>query len=346
MVPDRQQLAEVEAGARAGQQIAAGVHLARDLVNRPANLATPFALARQAQALADEFGLVCEIQDETAMAQLGMNALLGVARGSAEPAQFITLEYNPGRDGLGTLALVGKGITFDSGGISLKTAEGMQVCKGDMAGAAAVLGSMRVAAALEIPLHLVGLVPATENLPGGRAYRPGDVLRAMNGKTIEVISTDAEGRLILADALAYAVRFRPQAIIDLATLTNAVAVALGHQALGLFSNDDDLAARLEAAGLATYERVWRLPLFEEYGRQIKSEVADLKNSGGRPGGAITAAMFLQEFVSSVPWAHLDIAGRAFAWTNEDKPYTPHMPSWATGVGVRLLVQLMRDWVNR
>ncbi|MFZ5916145.1 MAG: leucyl aminopeptidase [Chloroflexota bacterium] len=334
--PDKQ--AEVEAGVALGRTVAAGVSLARDLVNRPANYATPTVLAQQAQSLAQEVGLTCHILDEDAMADLGMGSLLGVAQGSDEPAKFIVLEHNTGRDDLDTLVLVGKGVTFDSGGISIKGREGMEDMKGDMAGGAAVLGAMQAVATLGLPLHVVGMVPATENLPSGKAYKPGDVVRAMNGTTIEVISTDAEGRMLLADALCYAARYRPRAVVDIATLTGAIMVALGAHAAGLFDNNDDLAARLEAAGRITHERLWRMPLFEEYGEQLKSLVADFKHTGGRAAGAITAACFLSKFAADFPWAHLDIAGRA--WTDDDKPYTPR---WATGYGVRLLIQFLRDW---
>jgi leucyl aminopeptidase len=344
VVPNANQKIEIEKAAGIGHEIAKSVNIARALVNLPANYVTPTVLGNRASEVATQFGMRCQLLEEAEMAELGMNSLLGVAQGSAEPAKLIVLEYNGDCDDLDTLVLVGKGITFDSGGISLKQAENMHVCKGDMAGAAAVLGAMRAAAALHVPLHIVGLIPATENMPGGRAYKPGDVVVAMNGKSIEVISTDAEGRMILADALVYAGRYRPQAIIDLATLTGSVMIALGQQAIGLFSNDDDLAARIESAGMTSYERVWRLPLFEEYGRQLKSQVADFKNAGGQAGGAITAAMFLQEFVDGVPWAHLDIAGRGFAWSEEDKPFTPYLQGWATGIGVRLLTQFLRDWV--
>ncbi len=340
VVFDASKRPEVEAAVEVGRKIVAGVHLTRDLVNRPANYATPTILAQHAQGLANEFGLACQVLDEAEMAELGMGSLLAVAQGSDEPARFIILEHNAGRGDLDTVVLVGKGITFDSGGISIKNREGMEDMKGDMAGAAAVLGAMRVASALDLPLHVVGLMPATENLPSGKAYKPGDVVRAMNGKTIEIISTDAEGRMILADALVYAARYQPQAVVDLATLTGAVVVALGYHTIGLFSNDDNLAARLEAAGQTSFERVWRLPLFEEYGEQLKSQVADFKHTGGRSAGAITAAFFLSKFVGDFPWAHLDIAGRAS--TDESKPYTP---KWATGVGVRLLTQFLRDWID-
>jgi leucyl aminopeptidase len=340
VVFDETKRPEVEAAVKVGRKIVAGVHLTRDLVNRPANYATPTNLAQHAQEMAHQFGMTCQVLDEAEMEKLGMGSLLGVARGTDEPAKFIILEHHAGRDDLDTIVLVGKGITFDSGGISIKNRDGMEAMKGDMAGGAAVLGAMRAVAALDLPLHVVGLVPATENLPSGKAYKPGDVVRAMSGMTIEVISTDAEGRMILADALAYAGRYRPKAVVDVATLTGAIVVALGHQATGLFSNNDDLAARLESAGQTTYERVWRFPLFKEYGEQLKSHVADVKHVGGRPAGSITAAFFLSKFVGDFPWAHLDIAGKA--WTDEDKPYTP---KWATGVGVRLLTQFLRDWVD-
>jgi leucyl aminopeptidase len=339
VVFDESQRPEVETAVKVGRDIVAGVGLARGLVNLPANYATPTVLAQRAQEMADRFGMRCQVLDEAEMAELGMGALLGVAQGTDEPAKFIVLEHE-GRDDQDAVVLVGKGITFDSGGISIKNREGMQNMKADMAGGAAVLGAMRAVAALDLPLHVVGLVPATENLPSGRAYKPGDVVRAMNGKTIEVISTDAEGRMILADALTYAGRYRPQAIVDLATLTGAMVIALGNHATGLFSNDDDLAARLEAAGRTTFERLWRMPLFEEYGQQLKSDVADFKHTGGRPAGSVTAAFFLSRFVGDFSWAHLDIAGKA--WTEEDKPY---IPKWATGYGVRLLTQFLRDWVD-
>jgi len=330
---------QVETAVETGRKIVAGVHLARDLVNRPANYATPAILAEHARQVASEFNLACQVLDEDQMAELGMGALLGVAQGSDEPAKFIILEHNAKRNDLDTIVLVGKGSTLDAGGISLKNREGMEDMKGDMGGAAAVLGALRTVAALELPLHVVGLMPATENLPSGKAYKPGDVVRAMNGKTIEVVNTDAEGRMILADALVYAARYRPQAVIDLATLTGAIVIALGHHAIGLFSNDDPLTDRLLAAGQTSYERLWRMPLFQEYGEQLKSDVADLKHVGGRPAGAITAAFFLSKFVGEFPWAHLDIAGANTS--DEDKPYKP---KWATGVGVRLLTQFLRDWI--
>lgn len=250
----------------------------------------------------------------------------------------MVLEHNQGAADTAPIVLVGKGLTFDSGGISLKRRENMDKMKGDMAGAAAVLGTMRAAATLGIPQRVIGLVPATENLPSGSALKPGDVVKTIIGKTIEVSNTDAEGRLILADALGYAQRFKPVAIVDLATLTGACVVALGTVAAGLFSNNDELASKVEKASQAAHEKVWRMPLWKEYDEQIKSDVADMKNVGGRPAGAITAAMLLSKFVGDIPWAHLDIAGMAAA--DKDSPY---QPKGASGYGVRLLVQLLRSW---
>ncbi len=337
---DDAQAASVESAVRAARKITAAVYLTRDLVNLPGNYATPTYLAECAQGIASEMGLMCQVLDQPEIAKLGMGAFLGVAQGSDQPPKFIILEYNAGRGDLDTLVLIGKAITFDSGGISIKAREDMDRMKSDMAGGAAVLGTMHAAAALELPLHLIALIPATENLPSGKAYKPGDVVRAMNGKTIEVISTDAEGRMVLADALCYAARYHPKAVVDIATLTGARSVALGDHAIGLLANDDQLARRFESAGQATFERVWRLPLFEEYGDRLKSFVADIKHSGGQPGGVITAAYFLSQFVGDMAWAHLDIAG--LVSTTTDKPYTP---PWATGLGTRLLIQFLRDWAT-
>jgi leucyl aminopeptidase len=260
-----------------------------------------------------------------------------VARGSSEPAKFIILEYGGRRKSDPTIALVGKGITFDSGGISIKPSEKMDEMKSDMAGGAAVMGAIMAAADLKLPVNVVGLIPATENLPGGRAYKPGDILKSLSGQTIEVITTDAEGRLILADALTYASRYRPAAVIDLATLTGACIVALGDQVIGMLGNDDGLKSQIRRAADRTGERVWELPLWEDYHELIKSDVADFKNSGGRAGGTITAAAFLSKFVGNVPWVHLDIAGPS--WLTKDKPY---IPKGASGVGVRLMVQVLMD----
>ncbi len=336
---DESKLPEVQEGARVGQIVAEAVCLARDLSNRPANLATPTHLAETAQRLAQDLGLRCQVLERADMEALGMGALVGVARGAEEPPKFIILEYGADRPNLPTIVLAGKGITFDAGGISLKPADKMEEMKHDMSGAAAVLATLQAVARLALPLHVVGLVPATENLPSGRAFKPGDVLKALSGTTIEVISTDAEGRLVLADALAYARRFNPAAVIDVATLTGACVVALGHVASGLMGTSETLMARIKAAAQHTGEKVWELPLWEEYAELIKSDVADVKNVGGRPGGAIIGGMFLKRFAEGYPWAHLDIAGTAY--TDKVGPYTA---KGATGVGVRLLVRLLQDWV--
>jgi len=334
---DARKLPAVEAGARAAQVITEAVYLTRDLQNWPANHATPTFLAETAQRIARETGMSCQVLDREEMRELGMGALLGVAQGSQEPPKFIILEHKPDAAHLPTVVLVGKGITFDSGGLNIKPSEHMEEMKFDMSGGAAVIGAMQAVARLNLPLHVVGLVPATENLPSGTAQKPGDVVRAMNGKTIEIVNTDAEGRLILADALSYAQRYKPAGVIDLATLTGACVVALGHHRTGLMGNDDALKGKIKVAGDATGELVWELPLDKPYREQIDSDVADMKNTGGRPGGAITAAALLQEF-TDYPWAHLDIAGTA--WSDKDRPY---IPKGGTGVGVRLLVELLRKW---
>lgn len=343
--PDR--MAAIEVGAGLGQIVTGAVSLARDLVNRPANYATPSDLGELALEIASEFEhMRCQVLDEEDAAELQMGSFLGVAQGSDEEAAFIVMEHNPGRKDLDTIVLVGKGITFDTGGISLKPVEKMDRMRGDMAGGAAVLATMYAVGELDLPLHVVGLIPATENMPSARAYKPGDVLTAMNGKTIEVISTDAEGRLVLADALTYAARFEPKAVIDLATLTGACVVALGKGvAAGMFSSDDDLVVRLKAASQASGERLWHMPLYDDYLHKIKSLTADLANSGGRYGGVGTSAIFLKQFAEGYPWAHLDIAGMSF----EEEPGPPGCPPYlqkgGTGFGVRLLVQLLLDWTH-
>jgi len=339
VVSNEDLIAPVREGAWAGEQIAAAVKWARDLVNQPANYATPSVLADEARRMAKSHGLKFQALGPADMRSLGMGALLGVAQGSDQEPRFIILEHNPRGEDTPPIVLIGKGLTFDSGGISIKPSDGMEKMKDDMGGGAAVFGAMQVIAALKVPRRVIGLVPATENLPSGSAYKPGDVLKALTGKTIEVISTDAEGRLILSDALGYAQRYQPLAAIDLATLTGACVVALGIQAAGLFCNDDSLAARIEAASKVTDEKVWRMPLWEEYTKLIKSDVADMKNTGGRWGGAITAALFLSKFAEKMPWAHLDIAGPALI----DEEEVPYQPRGATGYGVRLLVQMVRDW---
>ncbi|MEE2659129.1 MAG: leucyl aminopeptidase [Candidatus Latescibacterota bacterium] len=342
---DKRRLPTLRRGVKAGLQIAAGVELARDLINHPGNAATPTYLASQAHSIARRFGMRCQVIDESGMKRIGMGALLGVTQGSAEPAKFIVLEHNRpasrSKRPQKPLVFVGKGVTFDSGGISIKSGTGMAEMKDDMSGAAAVLGAMQAVATLKLSQYVVGIVPATENLLDGKSYKPGDVLTTMVGKTIEIDNTDAEGRLILADALSYAQRFEPAGIVDLATLTGACVTALGHHGSGLMSNDDRLAGKVEAAASTTGEKVWRLPMWPEYTEQIKSTVADIKNTGGRPGGALTAAALLAEFVGDYPWVHLDIAGTAFS--NSARPY---IPRGGVGVGVRTLVQLARTWTRR
>jgi leucyl aminopeptidase len=266
-----------------------------------------------------------------------MGAFVAVAKGSQEPGKFITLEYNRGK-GFETIALVGKGITFDSGGISIKPSDRMERMKDDMSGAAAVMAAMEASARLRLPLHLVGILPTTENLPDGKAYKPGDILKTLSGQTVEVISTDAEGRLILSDALTYSLRYQPKAIIDLATLTGACVIALGDYVTGLFGNDEPLVKRIEEASEKTGEKVWRLPLWDEYFDYLKSDTADFRNVGTRAAGAIIGGIFLSKFVGKTPWVHLDIAGPA----NIDKD-RPYVPKGGTGVGVRLLIQLLRGW---
>jgi len=343
---DADQLAAVESGAGVGLIVAEAACLARDLINRPANYATPSDLANLAMEIAGAFkSMRCQVLSEEDAAELQMGSFLGVAQGSDEPAAFIVMEHNPAREDVDTVVLVGKGITFDSGGISLKPSDSMDRMRGDMAGAAAVLATMQAVGQLDLPLHVVGLVPATENLPGGRAYKPGDVLTAMNGKTIEIISTDAEGRLVLADALAYATRFEPQAVVDLATLTGACVVALGKGvAAGLFGTDGQLLTRLQSASQTCGERLWAMPLYEDYLDRIESLTADLANAGGRDSGVGSSAIFLREFAGGYPWAHLDIAGMTF----EERPDTPKRPPYlqkgGTAFGVRLLAQFLRDWV--
>jgi leucyl aminopeptidase len=327
-------------GVAAGQAVAAGVTLTRDLVNLPPNICTPVHMAEVAEQIAERVGLRIKVFEPEQMEALGMGALLAVARGSDTPPRFIILEHNADRTReLDTLVLVGKGVTFDTGGYSLKTREGMATMKGDMAGAAAVIGTLRVIGALDVPLHVVGLIPAADNMISGHAYRPQEVVIASNGVTIEIISTDAEGRMLLADALVYAERFRPTAVVDIATLTGTCAAALGGVAAGLFSTDDALRDVLLSAGTATSEKLWPLPLFPEYEKAIESETADIKNSGGQRGGIGASAIFLQHFVTCPAWAHIDMAGLAFE--AKDNPYVPG--KGATGFGVRLLTEFVRQW---
>jgi leucyl aminopeptidase len=325
-------------GIRTGKILSESVCLARDLVNGPSNRITPTVLAETAEKISKEHGMELQVLELSQVEAMGMGAFVAVAKGSQEPGKFIILEYNKGK-GFDTVALVGKGITFDSGGISLKPAEGMERMKDDMSGAAAVLGTMQAAARLQLPLHLVGIIPATENLPSGKAYKPGDVLKTLSGQTVEVISTDAEGRLILCDALAYSLRYQPKAILDLATLTGACVIALGDYVAGIMGNDDALMKRVEEASARTGEKVWRLPLWDEYLDYLKSDAADFRNVGTRAAGAIIGGIFLSKFVEKIPWVHLDIAGPASI--EKERPY---IPKGGTGVGVRLLIQLLRDWI--
>ncbi len=291
--------------------IAAGVELAKDLGNLPGNICTPTYLAEQALNLGKEFPLKCEILERKDMEKLGMGSLLAVAQGSRQPPKLIVLKHSGGKKTDAPVVLVGKGITFDSGGISLKPGAEMDEMKYDMCGAASVLGVMRAAAELKLPLNLVGVIPSCENLPDGLAVKPGDIVTSMSGQTIEVLNTDAEGRLILCDALTYVERFDPALVIDISTLTGACVIALGHHASGLFTSDDALAAELEQAGQAAQDRAWRLPLWDDYQKQLDSNFADMANIGGRAGGSITAACFLSRFTKKYKWAHLDIAGTAW-----------------------------------
>ncbi len=318
------------------QKIAAAVRTVRDLGNGPGNLVTPTEIGNRAQAMAKELGLKCEVFDKKQIEKLKMGGLLAVNQGSDKEPRFIVLEHKP-KKAKKTIVFVGKGITFDSGGISIKPSSQMEEMKFDMCGAAAVVGIMQAVAALDIPHHVVGLIPSTENLPSGSAYKPGDIVTTMSGKTVEIVNTDAEGRMILCDALHYADRYEPDHLIDFATLTGACVIALGAEASGLFSNDDELARKLIDAGEKVGERLWRLPEWDDYRELISSEWADIKNSGGRAAGSITAAMFLKEFVKCDSWAHVDIAGTAWAENKNSRDR-----KGATGVGVRATIEFLQS----
>ena len=331
--------AAVEAGALHGAIVGSAQNFARTLVTEPANRLTPAKMADAARQMAAERGLTCEVLEREDMEKLGMGALLGVAIGSAEPPKLIVLRYIPSDTRLGVhLGLVGKGVTFDTGGISIKPADGMEKMKYDMAGGAAMIGAMQAIAQLKPAIPVTAFIPCVENMPGSRAQRPGDIVSAMSGKTIEVLNTDAEGRLILADAICYARKQGCTHLVDAATLTGAIVVALGHLNVGLFSSDDALRDRVLSASKSEGERMWTMPLEDDYKDYLKSAFADLGNIGGRWGGAVTAAMFLKEFAENTPWVHLDIAGTA--WLDEGKPFLSKGP---TGVPVRTLVRLAMDW---
>jgi leucyl aminopeptidase len=322
---------------RSREGIADGVTLARDLINEPANVLYPEEFARRAGRLR-KLGVVVDVLDVRAMKRLGMGALLGVGQGSVRESRVVIMRWNGGKRGAPPVAFIGKGVCFDTGGVSIKPAGGMEDMKGDMAGAACVVGLMHALGAREAKVNAVGAIGLVENMPDGNSYRPGDILKTMSGQTIEIINTDAEGRLVLADVLHYVnSKYKPKFMIDLATLTGAIMVALGQEHAGLFTNNDELSSRLIAAGEATGERVWRMPLAPEYDKLIDSKFADMKNTGGRHGGAITAAQLLARFVGKTPWAHLDIAGTALG-----SPQTEINKSWSSGWGVRLLDHLVAE----
>src|SRR5258707_2142598 len=330
---DSKELKRVESESRA---LRAGIRTVRDLGNGPANLITPTRLAERAEEVARSVGVKATVYGKKEIERMKMGGLLAVNRGSAEEPRFIVLEYSP-RKAKKHVALVGKGVTFDSGGISIKPAEKMEEMKFDMCGAAAVIGTIQAAAILGLPVRITGVIPSTDNLPSGSAYKPGDIITMMSGKTVEIVNTDAEGRMILADALHYASELKPDHLIDYATLTGACVVALASEAAGLFSNDDELARKLIACGERVGERLWRLPEWDEYKELIRSEWADMKNSGGRWGGASTAAVFLKEFVNCPSWAHLDIAGTAYA-----EHETAREARGANGAGVRVTIAFLES----
>ena len=308
---DKADVKQAESGLKQGLAIAAGVALAKDLGNLPPNICTPTYLGEQAKKLAKAYGFKVEVLEEAEIRKLGMGSFLGVAQGSVEPPRLIVLQHNKGKKGQKPVALVGKGITFDTGGISLKPGADMDEMKYDMCGAASVLGTFKAIGELDLAINAVGIIPTCENMPSGNAIKPGDILTSMSGQTIEVLNTDAEGRLILCDALTYAERFEPSAVVDIATLTGACVIALGHHPSGLFSNQDALAHELLAAGESAHDRAWHMPLWDEFQSQLDSNFADMANIGGRAGGSITAACFLSRYTKKYHWAHLDIAGTAW-----------------------------------
>jgi len=332
---DQSKIANLEKGCHKGRILSEATNLARDMVNEPPNYMTPTHMVDVAAKLAETYGLELTVLEREQMQELRMGALLGVAQGSQQPPKFIVLHYRGNDSNVTDVALLGKGITFDSGGISIKPSEGMGDMKGDMAGGAAVMAAISAIAQLKPKVNVMALIPATENLPGGSALKPSDILMAMSGKSIEIISTDAEGRLILADTLGYANKHGAKLTVDVATLTGACIVALGDVCTGAFGNNQELVDKVITAGTEAGERIWQMPMFEEYKEQIKSEVADIKNTGGRNGGAITAALFLAEFAGDTPWVHLDIAGTSMREKGQN-----YLGKGATGVAVRTLVNLV------
>lgn len=333
-------IGRIEKGALKGFRLCESVFFARDLISSPANVATPSYLAKKAGDTAKKLGIKTTIIEKEEMEKLGMGALLGVSRGSSEAPKLIVLEYGGGKNKEQPYVIAGKAVTFDSGGISIKPSAGMEEMKTDMSGGAAAMGAIMAAASLKLPVNVIAIVPATENLPGGRALKPSDILTSMSGQTIEVQNTDAEGRLILADALTYAGRFNPRVVIDIATLTGACVIALGNHASGLLGNNEGLKKELVKAGEETGERLWELPLWEPYKKQISSDVADMKNVGGKEAGVITAAAFLDKFAAKYHWAHIDIAGTA--WEKNGKPF---IPKGAAGIGVRLIIRYLENTLS-
>ncbi len=332
-LPRKCSAATAEEALAQGEAIGHGQALTKTLGNLPPNVCTPTYLAEQALEIGRRNGIAVTVLERSDMQKLGMGSLLSVSAGTRQPPKFIAMEYRAGKKADAPVVLVGKGVTFDSGGISLKPGEGMDEMKYDMCGAASVLGTLQAIAAMKLPVNVVGLIPTVENMPGGAATRPGDVVKSMSGQTIEILNTDAEGRLILCDALTYAERFQPACVVDIATLTGACIIALGHVTSGLMSNDDTLADELLAAGQTSYDRAWRLPIWEDYQEQLKSNFADMGNIGGRPAGSITAACFLARFAKKYKWAHLDIAGTAWK-SGKDKG--------ATGRPVGLLTHFLLE----
>lgn len=341
---DESKLAQLEVGVQVGQAIADGVYLARTLINQPSNIATPTAIAKAAERMCAEVGLTCQILDEEQMLEENMALLLAVTQGAEQPARFIIMEHKPAAAAdKKPIVLVGKGVAFDTGGYSLKPGNNMVGMNGDMGGAAAVIGAMRAIGQMKLPQHVIGLAPTVENVVSATAYKPNDVFVAKNGVSVEIISTDAEGRLILADALCYAGTLNPAAVIDVATLTGAKIVALGERTNALFVNNDGLNEALLAAGQKCGEPLWRMPLDAAYNKQLKSDVADIKNTGGRSAGSVTAAQFLAHFVGEWPWAHLDIAGSDTYSSGPEQTPRSYLTKGGTGIPLRTLVEFVRGW---